>query len=128
MIELPGDIEPHLIDGFEWSDSGVYALALNRPDDLEAEWDAIFESRPDYFETLQTAETIVYVGAAKNVISRLEDHVEGRVRKAALLQVCEIESVRNIWWMDSTEKAFERESGIAIAMQNEYPSYYVHSR
>ena len=128
MIQLPEDIEPHLIDGFEWSDSGVYALALDVPSDLREQWENWFDTTPDYIDLVEEKPTTVYVGAAKNVRARLEDHVEGKRRKARLVQFCQIESIRNIWWFRDHNRAFERESGIAIAMQNEYPSYYVHSR
>ena len=128
MIQLPGDIEPHLIDGFEWSDSAVYALVLDVPSDLREQWENFFDTTPNYIGLVEEKPTTVYVGAAKNVRARLEDHVEGERRKARLVQFCEIESIRNIWWFRDHNRAFERESGIAIAMQNEYPSYYVHSR
>ena len=128
MIQLPEDIEPHLIDGFEWSDSGVYALVLDVPSDLREQWENWFDTTPDYIDLVEAKPTTVYVGAARNVRARLEDHVEGERRKARLVQFCEIESIRNIYWFRDHNRAFERESGIAIAMQNEYPSYYVHSR
>lgn len=129
-LELPADIEPHLgrfVD-HEWSDPAVYCLTLTRPDDLEDAWDRVFDTRPPYFEDLQQCSTAVYIGATNDLLSRLEDHRDGEVRVTALTEICEIDELRNIWWFDSTDRAFEREHGIAITMQNEYPEYYVHSR
>lgn len=128
-LELPADAEPHLTDDYEQlHDPAVYALVLDRPTDLEDAWDRRFDSRPPYFEDFQQAQRVVYVGAAADCLRRLEDHADGEVRKAALLEICEIEALRNIWWFDDATRAFERESGIAIEMQNQYPEYYVHSR
>jgi len=125
-LRLPADIEPHLIDGHEWSDPGVYCLRLNRPDDLAEAWDATFDHRPDYWDDLQQAQGVVYVGASKNVMGRLEDHRDGDKRLTVLTEVCEIEGLRNVWWMDSVEAAFTQESQIAILMQNQRPELYVH--
>jgi len=127
-LQLPADVEPHLIDGVEWSDPGVYALKLNRPDDLAEAWDQTFDHRPDYWESLMDAHAVVYVGATKNVIGRLEDHRDGQKRLTALTSVCEIEGIRNIWWFDSATEAFDRENGLALTMQAQYPHTYVHSR
>ena len=127
-LELPADIEPFLHDDVEWNDPAVYALELEKPDLLGSVWDSHYDTRPPYFEDLRDCQQVVYVGATGNLIHRLEDHTEAHVRKAALMQVCEITSLRNVWWFKDAQRAFERESGIAIAMQNEYPEYYVHSR
>lgn len=130
-LSLPADAEPFIPAGGDLSDlrgPGVYALRLSRPDDLAAAWDATFDTRPDYWESLTSAERVVYVGAAKDVLGRLEDHRDGEVRKAALLRVCEIDALRNVWWFDSADAAFERESKLAIMLQNDRPAWYVHQR
>ena len=127
-IALPEAVEPFLADDVEWSQPGVYALVLEKPDELTQAWGETFDHRPPYLDELEEAETVVYVGAAKNVMHRLEDHNRRDKRKAALLEVCEIDHLRNVWWMDSVEHAFERESGIAIQMSNHNPDYYVHQR
>ena len=127
-LSLPADVEPHLINGVEWSDPGVYALRLTRPDDLAEAWDQTFDHRPDYWGDLKQCQRVVYVGAAANVMHRLEDHRNGDKRLTALTQVCEIDGLRNVWWMDSKEQAFLKESQIATMMQNQRPELYVHSR
>lgn len=130
-IELPADAEPFIPSGGDLSDlhaAGVYALRLSRPDDLAAAWDQRFETRPDYWGTLTDADGVVYVGAASDVLRRLEEHRDGEVRKARLVEVCTIELLRNIWWFDAVHKAFSREHGIALMMKNQYPHLYVHSR
>jgi len=128
-LSLPEDAEVFLNDDYpDWATPGVYALVLRKPDDVPSAWDAEFDSRPDYFEQLCESETVIYVGAAKNVMARLEDHRDGKVRKAALMRVCEIDHLRNIWWMSSAEQAFIKESQIAMQLQNHYNQTYVHSR
>jgi len=118
-----------------WTDSvdemhrpGVYALNLARPDNVADAWDQHFDVRPEWFEQFRHATGVIYVGASGDVLSRLEDHVDGEVRKAALLRVCDIKSLHSVWWFDSADRAFERESGIAVEMQHQYPGYYVHQR
>jgi predicted GIY-YIG superfamily endonuclease len=131
MLELPSDAEPFIPEDGDFSHlhgAGVYALRLSRPDDLAAAWDQRFETRPDYWETLNDADGVVYVGAASDVLRRLEEHRDGEVRKARLVEVCTIDSLRNIWWFDAVHEAFERENGLALMMKNQYPSLYVHSR
>lgn len=128
-LTLPADVEPFLTDtNDDWTAPAVYALRLIPPDTVAEAWDRHFDTRPDYLESLRTATDVVYVGAASNLMHRLEDHRDGQVRKSALLQVCEIEGLRNIWWFDDPDRAFERESGIAIQLQNYYPDTFVHQR
>jgi len=107
---------------------GCYALRCCRPDDPTAAWDREFDTRPEYVADLVLSNEIVYVGASKDVYSRLEDHVAGDVRQAALLQVCPPHSLLDVWLFDSVERAFERESGIALELQQDHPQWYVHSR
>jgi len=126
-LNLPEDAETFLSDDHpDWSGPGVYALTLSKPDDLAAEWDAVYEERPEYWDQLEESETVVYVGAAKNVMARLEDHRDGDVRKAALLRVCEIDHLRNIWWFNTPDAAFLKESQLAMWMQNQYADMFVH--
>jgi len=44
------------------------------------------------------------------------------------MRVCEIDYLRNIWWMSSAEQAFLKESQIAMQLQNHYNGTYVHQR
>lgn len=127
-LSLPADIEPHLSDAHEWSDPAVYCLWLDPPSDLRERWNTIYDHEPPYLEEVELASSTLYVGATGNLIHRLEDHNEGKVRQGALTSLCEIEGVRNIWWFDDATRAFERENGLAMTLQNEYPDYYVHSR
>jgi len=128
-LSLPEDAEPFLNDDNpSWDAPGVYALVLNKPKNLEEVWDNTFEERPAYWDELTEAQEVVYVGAAKSIMSRLEDHRNAKVRKAALMRVCEIDHLRNIWWMSSAEQAFIKESQIAMQLQNQYNDTYVHQR
>jgi len=133
-LSLPGDIEPHLVDGYEWSDSGCYALNLTVPSNVRELWDNEFETTPDYVDMMADKDHTVYVGAANNVRARLEDHRDANrndkdaVRKVNLMEVCSIDSLRNVWWFDSMDEALQNEWSLATMMQQEYDSYYVHQR
>jgi len=130
-LTLPADAEPFIPEGGDLSDlsnAGVYCLTLERPDDLAAAWDREYDHRPAYWDELTAATQVAYIGGAQDVLSRLEEHRDRAVRQTALTTVCEIDALRNIWWFDSAEVAFERESRIAMLMQNHKPSWYVHQR
>jgi len=129
-LSLPEDMEPFLAQDYQqYSNPAVYALTLTVPDDVRQQWREYYDHTPDYLEAVENASTVIYVGAAKNAIARLEDHVDGDVRRVALLRFCEIDSLRNVWWYDSAERAFERESGLAIELNNHTDaSTYVHQR
>ena len=122
----------------EVSGPGVYALLLSTPDTDSAEtyarlWRDEHEALPtvddDGYspETLAEAERIVYVGAAKDVRARITDHVDGKQRPA-IEEVFPAHSVWGVWWCDSVDEAFERESARAIELNNRFPSVYFHSR
>jgi len=128
-LSLPEDVEVFLTDGYDQlHDPAVYALVLERPDDVAQAWDREYDTRPEWFDELVDAREVWYVGATNDCLSRLEDHRDGQVRVGVLQRICSIDSLRNVWWFSDTDRAFERESGIAVAMQNEYPEIYVHSR
>jgi len=127
-LTLPADIEPHLIDGYDWNDPGVYCLSLTVPSDVRERWECEFEQTPDYVDMVEQKHCTAYVGATKNVMARLEDHRDGDVRKVALLRVCEIDGVHNIHWFDSKDDAFKHEWGIANLMSQQRPEFYVHQR
>jgi len=129
-LSLPKDMEPYLSDEYtRYDNPGVYALTLNVPDDVREQWTEYYDHTPNYLDAIEQAETTIYVGAAKNAIARLEDHADRSVRKVALLRFCDVESLRNIWWYDSADRAFERESGIAIELNNHTDAgTYVHQR
>lgn len=128
-LSLPADVEPFLTD--EWaqlSGPGVYALDLRRPEDPAAAWDQHYDRRPPWWQSFVDSSHVIYVGASTNVLRRLEEHRDGRVRRASILRVCDVTDVRGVWWMDSAERAFEREHGIAMSIQNAKPESYVHCR
>ncbi len=128
-LSLPEDAEPFADNYSDLSGSGIYALDLSKPDGLAETWDAQFDERPAYWDELKQAESVVYVGAAKNVMGRLEDHRNKDVRIGVLQRVCEIEGVRNVWFCDSADQAFEKESAKAIELRNWLaPQTYVHQR
>jgi len=107
---------------------GVYTLRCCRPDDPGAAWDREFDARPEYLANIVLAERVAYVGAAADVYARLADHVAGDVRKARLLEVCPPHSLFDVVPFDTAERAFTREKGIAMDLQHEHETWYVHSR
>lgn len=117
-LRLPRDLEAFADDYDQLSGAAVYALDLTPPEDVAERWDARFDERPDYWDRLTDAETWVYVGASGHVLHRLEDHREGKVRKSILPTLAEDMSLRNVWWCDSSDEAFERESAVAIRLRN----------
>ena len=127
-LSLPADVELFADDYDQLRTPGVYCLTLTAPEDVTTAWEAHFEHRPPWVDHVAMADAVYYVGAAKDVLARLEDHRDGEVRKASILRVCSIDGLRNVWWYDSADEAFIRESAITIQMQNEYPNAYVHSR
>lgn len=129
-LSLPEDAERFIPSDGDFNslhDPAVYALVLKRPENLAEAWDDRFDHRPDYMDALQNAETVCYVGQSGDVFHRLEQHDKGKFVPAPL-EVCEIQGLRNIWFMDSKEDAEIEESRIAIMLQNEHPEMYVHSR
>jgi predicted GIY-YIG superfamily endonuclease len=129
VLELPRDLEAFADEYDQLQSAAVYALDLTPPDDVAAVWDRRFEERPAYWDRLVNAETWVYVGASGNVLHRLEDHREGKVRKSILPTLAEDMALRNVWFQRSSNKAFERESAIAIRLRNHLPSeIFVHYR
>lgn len=128
-LSLPEDIEQHFTsDHRDYTLPGVYALRLEKPDELPEVWDREYDKRPEFWDQLTESSRVIYVGAAKNVLSRLEDHRDGEVRKAALMRVCSIDSLRNVYWFNTPERAFLKESQVAMMMQNELADTYVHQR
>jgi hypothetical protein len=130
-LELPADIGPFLQDHHAHErirGPAVYCLRLTRPDDLAAAWDTEFDHRPEYWDDLTDADGVLYVGSAKDLLSRLNDHADGEVRLTVLTTVCDIGGLRNVFWVDDPDRRRIEESQIATMMQNELAEMYVHSR
>jgi predicted GIY-YIG superfamily endonuclease len=125
-LNLPQDLEPWTD---EWDTPAVYALRLTLPSDFPERWDATYDHHPDFVDAAATAETVLYVGATADVLSRLEDHRDGVVRTASLVSLASDVELRNVWPFDTKTRAFERESGIAIRLNNHTDAgTYVHQR
>lgn len=130
-LDLPADIEPFLGPPHSHDrirGPAVYALRLTRPDNIGDRWDRVYDHRPNYWADLVDASGVVYVGAAKDLLARLNDHNDADVRQIALSEVCTIAGLRNVWWVDNANRRFIEESQIATMLQNERPDLYVHSR
>ena len=126
-LSLPEDLE--VFGGPDrWHSPGCYCLTLDAPDDITTAWETEFDVRPPWVDQIAITRETWYVGAASDVLARLEDHRDGEVRKAAILRLCDIDGLRNVWWYPNKDEAFIRESKIAIDLQNAYPDTYVHCR
>jgi predicted GIY-YIG superfamily endonuclease len=127
MLELPADLE--VWGGPDrWHDPAVYVLVLDRPADVADAWDALYDSRPAWFDRMRDARAVWYVGASADCLSRLEDHRDGDVRGTVLTELCGVTALRNVWWFDDADRAFEQESALAIQLGNQYGDVYVHQR
>ena len=133
-LSLPEDVEAHLGTDADLSDAhrpGVYALRLAKPDDPASAWDRQHDTRPEWFDAFVKREKCVYVGSAGDVFRRLEEHRDGEVRTTVLTELCEIESLRNLWLLPALTERHEREfeeRKVARLMRREYPETYVHQR
>jgi predicted GIY-YIG superfamily endonuclease len=122
-ITLPADIEPFLTDGVEWSDPGVYCLELTGP---HTDWSDVWDTKPAWWPRADAAAYCLYVGAASNVLRRLEDHVEGEHRTATLVSICEIAGLETVEWGDNPREADEY--NLAARLDREHERAYVHQR
>jgi predicted GIY-YIG superfamily endonuclease len=121
-LSLPVDLEAYAEDYDQLTNSaGCYVLELSKPDHPREAWDAEYDHRPSWFDAWATADTTYYVGAAKCVLSRLEDHRDSDVRLTALTRVCSVISLENVHWYNSADKAFLRESRHALELDQQTP-------
>jgi predicted GIY-YIG superfamily endonuclease len=112
---------------------GCYALRLSIPDTTNIEaYERLFaehyENVPGYVDGLADAPRCYYVGAAKNIYERLEDHVSGDVRQAVLPTVFEVHSLKTVWKMESMDEAIQREGKCALLLGQADPEAFVHYR
>jgi len=127
-LSLPEDLEAFAEDYDQLTSPAVYCLSLEKPENPRQAWDAEYDVRPDWLDAWADSSRCLYVGAAKNVLSRLEDHRDGEVRQTALTRVCSVDSLEDVWWYSSADEAFLRESGHALQVDQQTPeSVFVRS-
>jgi len=83
-------------------DPGVYAIEVAVPDRLDGvreAWDNQHDSRPgdDGLQRLADADRVAYVGASKDMYSRLGEHVNQRKRRASFLETFPARDVVDVW-------------------------------
>lgn len=115
-----------------WRCSAIYALRLSRPlsqDRMLEDWFEHYEvpPPPEIHEARQSSE-VYYVGAAKDVLGRIHEHLENPNRSGAIMKVMPIHSIAEVWPQDSAALAFERESGKALEYQRQEPDRFVWQR
>jgi len=129
---LPEQLLQACPDDHAVDDAGCYALEIDLPDTEQAvaeAWDHHYEERPPYWHRLVDCYSAIYVGAAADVQSRLEDHLDGDVRKASLPTVFDVVALRDVEWYDQPEDAFRMEFNTARMIDKKTsPRIYVHSR
>lgn len=126
-LTLPGDLEPWIDTIEDAFRPGAYALVLDRPEDFPAAWDRLYDIRPEWFSLARECETLAYVGGASDVLSRLEDHRDGEVRRTVLTSVCDIDHLHTVLW--ATDRPYSVvEYNLAVTLSRERDGWYVHSR
>jgi len=125
--ETPEEQLAAFVDGLsDTREPGVYVLRLSKPDaDLSVLWSMEYDVMHPDIESMQSAERLFYVGAAKDVLGRIHEHLDAPNRSGALMSICPIHSVADVHWYDDVGRAFEKESKHAIDLRNERPDAYV---
>jgi len=105
---------------------GIYVLELNSPGStLQAHarrWYNEYQTvHPDDVGGLAGTERLLYVGAAANLQARLEDHVQGDVRKSAWLSVYPPTELITVSVSPSAERAFGHETQTAHGVAGATP-------
>jgi hypothetical protein len=105
---------------------GIYTLSLDNPgSSLHAHarrWYREFETvHPDDVGGLVGTEQLLYIGAAANLQSRLEDHVQAMVRRSTWMSVYPPVELRYVSLSPTVHSAFERESRAAFTIADETP-------
>lgn len=123
----------HTPDGKSPGSPGCYALEIGVPDNagletLSRQWLDHYESTPRYLEAIVDCDRTIYVGAAKDVRSRIEDHLESTVRKAALPSIWGVTEIVYVEWFGTAQAAFEHERRVADGVKADHPDAYVHCR
>jgi predicted GIY-YIG superfamily endonuclease len=113
-----------------WHEPAVYALRLCQPqsqDRFHQDWFETYDTEPpdELYNALQ-ARSVYYVGAAKDLLDRLHEHLDNPNRSGAIMAAFPIHSVAQVWPQDSAELAFERESAKALAFKG--PDRFVWQR
>jgi len=110
---------------------GVYAIKCSQPVGFERVArrfnDKYDKPAPDWLMEAWACDAALYVGGADNIYERLEQHAE-KEQTAAFLEIFPAHSIYEIWPCEDTEEAFQRESEIAIELQNKLRMVYVHQR
>lgn len=133
-INTDEQIATHVTDSHAASDPGVYAVEIGVPESagyetLSRDWLKHYDNTPPYLGRIVDADTVIYVGASKSVRDRIDEHREGKVRKATLPRLWGITDVVDVWWYNDVSRAFERENYHALELSKSTPtSTYVHSR
>lgn len=109
---------------------GVYSLKLSTPDDWQAVkacWRQAYDKEmPAWVREAYESSTVLYVGGAKNVHHRLHEHANGS-RAPAIEAVFPPHSVWDVWFFDSADEAFTRESQIATRLHGRH-GMWVHQQ
>ena len=126
-LSLPADLERFADNFDQMHKPGVYTLELRRPANPGCAWDKAFDVRPEWFSRFRTAPTVLYVGAAGDVLQRLEQHRDGK-HTPTLLEICDVRDLLDVAWFADADRAFERERGIADHTRREHPGAFVHQR
>jgi predicted GIY-YIG superfamily endonuclease len=123
-LELPSDLVEHVGRFGDCHAPGVYALELERPEDVHAAWRREFDAVPEWFTDFRDAEAVVYVGAAQDLLKRLSEHAHGE-RETVLTRVCDVAGIVDVWVFEDADRAFQEESRLAIQVRQERGDVFV---
>lgn len=106
--------------------AGIYVLSLDTPGpSLQAHarrWYGEYQTvHPDDVGGLAGTERLLYVGAASDLQDRLEDHVQGDVRKSAWLSVYPPTRLVTVSVSPDVRRAFEHETQTAHGVAGATP-------
>jgi len=95
-------LAPHTDDDHDATDAGIYVLRCCTVDGgLDAhvaQWREHVDTLPASVDFLAEATHLFYVGSARNVRSRIEDHVAGEKRQATFLEVYPPFAIVQVHW------------------------------
>jgi len=113
---------------------GVYVIRLSVPTQLDLSghkelWNETHGYTPDYVQQVAESEGVMYVGAAEDVLSRVQDHIDDSVNNSStLMHTYPPHSVIQVYFYDSIDDAFNNEYNKEVQLRQTRSSIYIHSR
>lgn len=112
---------------------GVYVLELSTPDTTDHElyhrlWLETHSGLHPELESIIETDRLVYVGAAEDVLSRIEEHLDAPNRSTTLGSTFPIHSILDVDFYDTRTKAFEHEKDKFDTLKKNNKNWHIHCR